>query len=83
MQHAAVGHASRLLQARVVQVRGDSLFGRCHLVANHHHTIAMSLHRLEVLAALTPKAFWRGDWRPGPRNIRFRYHVRERCDSFA
>ena len=30
--------------------------------------------RLEVLAALTPKQFWRGDWRPGPRNIRFRYH---------
>ena len=32
--------------------------------------------RLEVLAALTPKKFWRGDWRPGPRNVRFRYHVR-------
>ena len=31
--------------------------------------------RLEILAALTPKKFWRGDWRPGPRNIRFRYHV--------
>ena len=31
--------------------------------------------RLEVLAALTPKKFWRGDWRPGPRNIRFRYHT--------
>ena len=30
--------------------------------------------RLEVLAALTPKKFWRGDWRPGPRNVRFRYH---------
>ena len=32
--------------------------------------------RLEILAALTPKKFWRGEWRPGPRNIRFRYHVR-------
>jgi hypothetical protein len=31
--------------------------------------------RLEVLAALTPKQFWRGEWRPGPRNIRFRFHV--------
>ena len=31
---------------------------------------------MEVLAALTPKKFWRGDWRPGPRNVRFRYHVR-------
>jgi hypothetical protein len=31
--------------------------------------------RLEILAALAPKKFWRGDWRPGPRNIRFRYHV--------
>ena len=35
-----------------------------------------AIRRLEVLAALTPKKFWRGDWRPGPRNIRFRYHVR-------
>lgn len=31
--------------------------------------------RLEILAALTPKKFWRGAWRPGPRNIRFRYHT--------
>ena len=36
-------------------------------------------NRLEVLAALTPKKFWRGEWRPGPRNIRFRYHVRSWC----
>jgi len=28
---------------------------------------------------LTPKTFWRGEWRPGPRNIRFRYHVRAWC----
>jgi len=34
-----------------------------------------AIRRLEVLAALTPKQFWRGDWRLGPRNIRFRFHV--------
>ena len=32
------------------------------------------LGRLEILAALTPKKWWRGDWRPGPRNVRFRFH---------
>ena len=32
-----------------------------------------AIYRLEVVAALTPKQFWRGDWRPGPRNVRFRY----------
>ena len=30
---------------------------------------------MEILAALTPKTFWRGDWRPGPRNLRFRFHT--------
>ncbi|KAJ8605842.1 hypothetical protein CTAYLR_000515 [Chrysophaeum taylorii] len=30
--------------------------------------------RLELLAALTPKKFASGDFRPGPRNVRFRYH---------
>jgi hypothetical protein len=30
--------------------------------------------RLELLASLAPKKFKRGAWRPGPRNIRFRFH---------
>ena len=34
-----------------------------------------ALGRLEILAALTPKKFWRGDWRKGPRNVRFRFHT--------
>ena len=42
-------------------------------------TVALS--RLEILAALTPKKWWRGEWRPGPRNIRFRYHVRAWCSA--
>ena len=29
--------------------------------------------RLELLASLAPKKFKRGAWRPGPRNIRFRF----------
>ena len=30
--------------------------------------------RLEVLAGLAPKRFASGSWRPGPRNMRFRFH---------
>ncbi|KAH8066519.1 hypothetical protein JL722_966 [Aureococcus anophagefferens] len=30
--------------------------------------------RLEILAALAPKKFSTGAWRPGPRSLRFRYH---------
>ena len=30
--------------------------------------------RLEIVAGLTPKKFKSGAWRPGPRNVRFRYH---------
>ena len=30
--------------------------------------------RLEILAALAPKKFSTGAWRPGPRSVRFRYH---------
>ena len=30
--------------------------------------------RLEILAGLAPKKFQMGGWRPGPRNVRFRYH---------
>ena len=48
-------------------------------LTHHRFTrhLSLTLGRLEILAALTPKKFWRGDWRPGPRNLRFRYHVRE------
>ena len=37
--------------------------------------------RLEILAALAPKKFWRGEWRPGPRNLRFRYPCVRRADD--
>ena len=30
--------------------------------------------RLELIAGLAPKKFSSGSWRPGPRNIRFRWH---------
>ncbi len=30
--------------------------------------------RLELLCSLAPKKFKLGGWRPGPRNVRFRYH---------
>ena len=69
--HTADGHAPGILQARMVQVMAYHFIMPLHCVLY----LIVCRGRLEVLAALTPKKFWRGDWRPGPRNVRFRYHV--------